>query len=105
MDTSDRSVGDVLADLEANGRTWVTYTIHNPSTDTEQLKRTCLQMRGGLVFGSGYYIPDSWAQSNAHEQILLYNSMGKDAALAEINTISQKRPSQPTHLWWIRRRE
>ena len=40
LDTSARSVGHVLADLDANGGTWVTYTFHNPATDIEQLKRT-----------------------------------------------------------------
>ena len=90
LDTSERSVGDVLADLEANGGAWVTYTFHNPSTDTEQLKRTYLQLRDGLVFGSGYYIDDSHVQSIAHGNVLVYNSDGKDAAFAEINAVPEE---------------
>ncbi len=90
LDTSERSVGEVLADLEANGGAWVTYTFHNPSTDTEQLKRTYLQLRDGLVFGSGYYIDDSHVQSIAHGSVLVYNSDGKDAAFAEINAVPEE---------------
>ena len=88
LDTADRSVEDVLADLEVNGATWVTYPFHNPSTGTEQLKRTYLQMRDGLVFGSGYYILDSQVQAIAYNQILEYDHAGRDAAFADINTIS-----------------
>ena len=91
LDTSGRSVEDVLADLEAHGSVWVTYTFHNPSTDTEQLKRTYLQLRDGLVFGSGYYLLDSQVQAAAYGQILEYNNKGRDAAFADINTI----PDEP----------
>ena len=91
LDTADRSVEDVLADLEANGGTWVTYTFHNPSTDTDQDKRTYLQLRDGLVFGSGYYLLDSQVQAAAYGQILEYNNKGRDAAFADLNTI----PEQP----------
>ena len=91
LDTSDRSVEDVLADLEANGSVWVTYIFHNPSTDTEQLKRTYLEMRDGLVFGSGYYILDSRVQALTYGQILEYTNKGKVAAFADLNTI----PAEP----------
>ena len=91
LDTSTRSVEDVLADLEANGGTWVTYTFHNPSTDTEQLKRTYLQLRDGLVFGSGYYLLDSQIQAATYGQILEYNNKGGDVTFNEINTI----PDEP----------
>ena len=91
LDTSGRSVEDVLADLEADGSVWVTYTFHNPSTDTEQLKRTYLEMRDGLVFGSGYYLLDSQVQAATYGQILEYNNKGRDAAFADLNTI----PEQP----------
>ena len=91
LDTSGRSVEDVLADLEADGSVWVTYTFHNPSTDTEQLKRTYLEMRDGLVFGSGYYLLDSQVQAAAYGQILEYNNKGRDAAFADLNTI----PGEP----------
>ena len=91
LDTSIRSVEDVLADLEADGSVWVTYTFHNPSTDTEQLKRTYLELRDGLVFGSGYYLLDSQVQAATYGQILEYNNKGKAAAFADLNTV----PGEP----------
>ena len=91
LDTSSRSLEEVLADLDANGETWVTYTFHSPSTDTEQLKRTYLKLRDGLVFGSGYYILDSQVQAVTSAKILDYNKKGRDASLAGINVV----PEQP----------
>ena len=90
LDTSTKSVEDVLADLEANGSVWVTYIFHNPSTGIEQLKRTYLELRDGLVFGSGYYVLDSQVRSAAHGQVLDYNVKGRDATLASINTVPEK---------------
>ena len=91
LDTSDRSVEDVLAALEADGSVWVTYSFHNPSTGLEQLKRTYLELRDGLVFGSGYYIIDTQVQAIVYNQILEYNNNGRDATLSEINMV----PEQP----------
>ena len=91
LDTADRSVEDVFADLESNGETWVTYTFHNPSTDTEQLKHTYLQLRDGMVFGSGYYILDSHVQAVAYGYVLDYINKGRDAALAAVNAV----PDEP----------
>ena len=90
LDTSGRSVEDVLADLEDNGRTWLTYTFHNPATGVEQLKRTYLQLRDGLVFGSGYYTLDSQVKAVTYSSILEYNSNGRDATIASINTIPEE---------------
>ena len=90
LDAADRSVEDVLADLEANGATWVTYPFHNPSTGIEQLKRTYLQMRDGIIFGSGYYLLDSHVQAAAYGKVLDYNTKGRDAAFADTNTIPEQ---------------
>ena len=90
LDTSGRSVESVLADLEADGSVWVTYDFHNPSTDTEQLKRSYLALRDGLVFGSGYYILDSRVQAATYGQILEYNNKGRAAAFADLNTIPEE---------------
>ncbi|MYB29550.1 MAG: hypothetical protein F4Y18_00705, partial [Cenarchaeum sp. SB0663_bin_5] len=90
LDTSTRSVEDVLADLEANGSVWVTYTFHNPATGVEQLKRSYLQLRDGMVFGSGYYLLDSQAQAAAYGSVLDYSVKGMDATLADINTIPEE---------------
>ena len=69
----------------------MTYTFHNPSTDTEQLKRTLLKLRDGLVFGSGYYLLDSQVQAATYGNVLDYNVKGRDATLTSLNTI----PEQP----------
>ena len=90
LDTSGRSVEDVLADLEENDRTWLTYTFHNPATGVEQLKRTYLQLRDGIVFGSGYYILDSRVQGLAYTNVLTYNNLGSDVALARVNTVPEE---------------
>ena len=90
LDTSSRSVHDVRADLVENGQVWLTYTFHNPATGVEQLKRTYLQLKDGLVFGSGYYILDSGVQTVVYSDILDYNSAGKDAALEAIDTVPDK---------------
>ena len=88
LDTSIRSVEDVLSELEATGSVWITYAFHNPSTGIEQLKRTYLQLRDGLVFGSGYYILDTQVQAIAFGYVLDYNR-DMDDTLAEINTIPE----------------
>ena len=87
LDTSTRSVDDVLAELNEKGSLWVAYIFHNPATGIEQLKRSYLQLHDGLVFGSGYYVLDSRVQSLAHSRVLEYERDGRDAALASINTI------------------
>lgn len=97
LDTSDRSVEDVLADLEANGGTWVNHTFPNPSIGIDQHKRTYLQLRDGLVFGSGYYLPDSQVRAATHGQILEYNNKGRDAAFADLNTIPEQ--AVPTYVF------
>ena len=99
LDTSGRSVEDVLAELEANGSVWVTYTFHNPSTDTEQLKRSYLEMRDGIVFGSGYYLLDSQVQAATYGQILEYNNKGRNAAFADLNTIPEQ--AVPTYVFVV----
>ncbi len=90
LDTSARSVEDVLADLEANGGTWTTYVFHNPATDTEQLKRTYLQLQDGLIFGSGYYVLDSMSQTAVHTAIMIYDQ-DPDDAIDQVNAV----PDEP----------
>ena len=87
--TSIRPFEEVRADLENNGKTWVTYIFLNPDTGTEQYKRTYLEIRDGLIFAAGYYILDSQAQSIAFNQILEYDK-DRDAAFAKINTIPEE---------------
>ncbi|MBI1657679.1 MAG: hypothetical protein IS632_02740, partial [Thaumarchaeota archaeon] len=49
---------------------------------------TYLELRDGLVFGSGYYLLDSQVQAATYGQVLEYNNKGRDAAFAALNTIS-----------------
>ena len=88
-DTADRPIDDIIDELAANGNTWTTYTFLNPSTGTDQLKRTYLQMRDGLIFASGYYILDSQVQAIAYNQILEYNHNGRDKILANLDAIPE----------------
>ncbi len=90
LDTSSRSVQDIRDDLARDGQVWLTYTFHNPATGVEQLKRTYLQQKDDLVFGSGYYILDSGVQAIVYANILDYNSDGRDATLASLNIIPDK---------------
>ena len=87
--TSLRPFEEVSADLENDGKTWVTYIFLNPDTGTDQYKRTYLEVRDGLIFAAGYYILDSQAQAIAYNQILEYNHKGGDAVFANINTVPE----------------
>ncbi len=87
LDTSARSVDDVLAELNEAGSLWVNYIFHNPATGVEQLKRTYLQLKDGLVFGSGYYILESEAQARVFASVIGYDSVGRDRTLALIDRV------------------
>lgn len=68
----------------------MTNTFHNPATGVEQLKRTFLQLRDGIVFGSGYYILDSRVTGLAYTNVLTYNNLGSDVALARVNAVPEE---------------
>ena len=84
INTGDRPIESILADLERDGSTWTEYVFTNPSTGTEQPKRAYLQMRDGLVFASGYYILDSQSRAIVLGHVLDYNNFG-EASLAGIS--------------------
>ena len=88
--TSLRPFEEVRADLENNGKTWVTYIFLNTDTGTDQYKRTYMEVRDGLIFAAGYYILDSQAQAITYNQILEYNHDGRDTAFASINTVPEE---------------
>ena len=91
--TGDRPFEDVLAELEEDGGAWVTYTFLNPNTSTDQKKRTWLALHDGYIFGSGYYIRDSQAQSIVNNAILTYQ-LDPENAFAIINAISEEGPTE-----------
>ena len=82
--TSDRSFGEVMEDLSADGGTWVEYMFTNPDTGTEQLKRTWLYRHDGYIFASGYYLPDVRLQTVVGEVVRMYNLDGGDAAFGAV---------------------
>lgn len=46
---------ETFRDLEQGEGLWAEYTITNPATGTESLKRSWLVLHDGYLFGSGYY--------------------------------------------------
>lgn len=86
QETSVRPFEDIRANLDGDGTAWVEYTFYNPNTGTDQLKRTWLVERDGLIFGAGYYILDSRVQAIAYSGTLDYDQLGEDGALAKIVT-------------------
>ena len=66
------SKGDILADIEMDGYTWITHTAVNPATGSEQLKRSWLEAKDGYIFGAGYYVPDSNARDATAYMIIIY---------------------------------
>ena len=50
----DRPFDVIRSDL-LEGHTWVKYTFENPTTGTEQTKRSLFVLHDGYIFGSGYY--------------------------------------------------
>lgn len=87
--TSDKPFEEISADLLEHGHTWVEYIFTNPATLTDQVKRVWLYQYDGYIFGSGYYLPDSRAQSLMDEVIATYKSSGRDSAFAKAITASE----------------
>lgn len=54
---SDKTVEEMISDMESNpsGITWWQYAFTNPTTGTDQVKRSLLKMHDGYIFGAGYY--------------------------------------------------
>ena len=74
LDTADRPIESIMADLQRDGGTWVEYTFTNPDTGTKQLKRSWLYQYDGFVFASGYYIQDAQVQALARNAAHVYNA-------------------------------
>ena len=79
LQTGDRPLDQILADLERDGGTWVEYMFTNPDTGTVQLKRTWLFEHDGYIFGSGHYLFDTGVQDLVDDAVRLYESEGGDA--------------------------
>ena len=92
LNRADRPYEQVLDDLRQDGGAWISYVFTNPDTNTQQLKRTWLYLHDGLVFASGYYLPDSRVQSLTDEITSIYDS-SRDGAFAAISALSEDESS------------
>ena len=77
--SGDRDQVLIYADLVEDGSAWVELVTINPATGIEQIKRSWLHLYDDLIFTSGYYLPDSEAQSAVDRAVFLYRNEG-DAA-------------------------
>ena len=73
LNGADRPYGEIQDDLNRDGATWASYMLTNPHTRTEQLMRTWLHLHDGLIFASGYYLPDSRARSLTDGIVSIYD--------------------------------
>ena len=92
LNHGDRPYEEVLDDLRRDGGAWISYIFTNPDTNTQQLKRTWLYLHDGLIFASGYYLPDSRVQSLTDEIISIYD-LSRDRAFATVNALSEDESS------------
>ena len=77
--SGDRDSLTLHTDLVEDGSAWFELPTTNPATGTEQIKRSWLYLYDDLLFMSGYYIPESEAQSVVDRAVFLYVNEG-DAA-------------------------
>ena len=85
----------IIADLNQDGHTWVSYVFANPDARTQQHQRTWLQLHEGYIFGSGYHLPDSRVQSLVEGAVLLHQSHGEEA----FDIITPERPAYTDALY------
>ena len=99
LNDADRTLEAILADLDANSGTWAEYLFLNPTTGTEQLKRTWLSLHDGYIFGAGHYAPADISDSSTESGVLsilenaihTYESDGEDA-FSTINAMADDNP-------------
>lgn len=77
--SGDRDSLAVYEDLAEDGSAWFELPVTNPATGTEQIKRSWLYLYDDLLFTSGYYIPESEAQSVVDRTVFLYVNEGEAA--------------------------
>ena len=68
----------IQEELLADGDAWASYVFKNPDTQTDQLKRSYLQLHDGYIFISGYYLPDARVQAMVDLAVSNYRS-GEDS--------------------------
>lgn len=73
---TDESPAAILVKVLRHGHTWTNTLVENSATGTEQVRRTLVFAHDGLTFNTGYFIPDSEAQSVVDHTILIYETDG-----------------------------
>ena len=84
LDGADKSLENILDELDEYREAWVSYVSENPGTRTDQLTRSYLKAHDGYIFGAGYSLPDSRALSEVDEAIYTYRA-NPDPTFADIN--------------------
>ena len=82
LHSADRPWPQIQEELSADGSAWASYVFTNPDTRTFQLKRAYLQLYDGLIFASGYYLPDARVQAVVDLAVASYRSTGEDSFAA-----------------------
>ena len=86
LNDADRSMDNILEDLQESDGTWVSYTFNNPDTDRYDVKHVWLSLYDGYIFGSGYYeAPDDRVSANVASMVNMYDTDGADS-FANIHT-------------------
>lgn len=77
LSDADRSLDDILADLQESDGTWISYTFNNPSNNRYDVKHAWLSLYDGYIFGSGYYeAPDDRVSENVASMVRMYDTDG-----------------------------
>ena len=71
---ANRSPPDIIDEVLFHGGAWVNNIETNPTTDTEQIRRSWVQLHGVIVYTAGYYIADLEAQSAVDLALLIYEN-------------------------------
>ena len=77
---TDRSLEEILTDLQESDGTWVTYVFNDPSTGRYENKHTWLSLYDGYIFGAGYYTsPDDVILDSVSTMLRMYDTNGADS--------------------------
>ena len=91
----DGTVDELVSGFDDKGEMWIEYTFYNPSTMTDQHKRTLLTLHDGYIFGSGHYTnPELIVRGVIAETIALYDS-DPDGAFETVTAMMSTEPSYP----------
>ena len=84
LEDGGKTYGEIKAELDEGGETWVMYPFTNPATGETQTKKSYLKLHDSRVFVSGFYLGDleskmivaMWTASSAAG---LYDEHGTDS--------------------------